>query len=927
MVATCRTPRLEPASARPFDWIAVHDLPAGFDPVAAEVTTAAGPDTLLAPVVVDGREDRAMLQVPIHPSFERTGGEVSVRIYVGPDSCDPVPLTIAELEAAPGAMAEAARELRSAMNAIVGRASADLTVDEVAAELAESPGKSTIFAVPALWALDAMAELERLVDGDSVASESPADAEMLDAVASRLALATRMQELHSLALVTRELAGDLTIEGGAGRREARVAPPSGDRRASAGFVRLALHAPMAPIASASPTAATDECPADQFNLFQITDPAELDNLMRAQHYAERFYAGAKDQDGGSASGTVFGDIGVLMGAIGMVGGRMAGKVWSGFSEIVLNTAEAYSGLLPGEMALALVAEPSSFEEDSEETGRWTAAAVATSEGMRLTKKILEKVMTTALKKGLGDVSVGKPLKEEFRGSMPDGEFYDEVADRTAKKIDKAAKKEASAAVKRLLDALGAEEGPDWFDIPGGCWELTDMAVGGGAGGAAAGDPDAPPLLTAHLSGPGVAWTDPDSELPREYAPAAADTSRLEVRTVEDYRKALDLGRSGLDMITGADGLQVATTYAFGGQQHVAVTRIEVRPIEIDLNPTIVRVEPGDNVPFEATVRNALDTRVRWTPSVGHFDEIVDFGEGTHEAHLPTPTNPEAFPIRVEVESVSQGGIRSDGEPERNAVAWIQTDDPVVAISPLRSCLAPGDTLRFAADLLGVGDVGDSESDDRIRWSASGGRVDGDGLFRAPSSEGTYEVTATYGDDSDGGATATVQVGADCCGFRATVSAGPEAGPHQGPAWLLGRRAMVLGDVSGKWETRVVLPDTEPGEYESEMEVITHVPHRNRPGETVGIPADAPDGRTTHPVTVVIERTEGNLGMARADGSVEGYLSGRAGWRKNEGDIYFDLQASFKAVPYSVSPRGRYQQCREGWGLESSGDMMRRLDEN
>lgn len=776
-VAPCASPRLAATSARPFDWIGVQDLPTGFDPVGAEITASGNPDTLLAPIVIEG--GGALLQVPIHPSFQRTGGEVSVRIYAGSNSCEPIPLTVTGLEAAPGAMAEATRELRAALDAFTGRASKDRAADALAAELADSPEGVSIFAVPALWALPALEELERLVEGDSVAAEAASDADMLDAVAGRLQLAARMQELHSVALVTRELAGDLTIGDVPARIQAAAESVSPGHTGTSGVVRFASYSPLDDTTAESRRNAADECPADQFNLFQITDPAELDNLMRAQDYAERFYAGAKDKDGGSASGTVFGDIGVLMGTIGMVGaqGKTAGKVWKAFSEIVLNTAEAYSGLLPGDMELTVVARPASFEEDSEETGRWTASAVATSEGMRLTKRVLEKVMTTALKKGLDDASVGTPLKEQFRGSMPDGEFYDEVADRAAKKIDKAAKKEASAAVKSLLNALGAEEGPDWFDIPGGCWELADMASGGGAGGAAAGNPAAPPLITAHLSGPGVKWTDPDAAIPREYEPAEADVSRLEVRTVADYRRAFDLGRSGLDMITGADGLQVATTYAFGGEQRIAVTHIEVREIEINLNPMIIRIEAGDPVPFVATVHNAIDTRVRWTPSVGQFDEIVDFGEGTHEAVLPTPTNPDLFPIRVEIKSVSRGGIRADGEPERKAVAWIQLEDPVLLVHPPTACLAGGDTLRYSAELLGVGDAGDPDPASQFRWSSSTGRIDRDGLFRAPRSDGTAEITAEWTENSDVEATATVRFGAQCnCYWNATLTGTIDGSP-------------------------------------------------------------------------------------------------------------------------------------------------------
>lgn len=746
----CGAPQLASSSAGPLDWVEVSGLPAGLGAAVAEIRStgpgAAGEGTVLS--TVRRRADgSAALRVSIHPSLPLEGGETTVRIYSDTASCDPVPLTITGLEPAPGAMEEAARELRT-------------TVDEIIAPTV-GDGELPVMAIPALWVLPELERLEGLLASDALAAGSSADAEVLDAIAGRLELAERMREFRELVLVTHELIGDLSV----------TVPPAPEARASRrpvganrGF-QFAAYRPTPHTARRQ----SGSCLEDRVNLFDIAEPAELDNLMRAQDYAERFLAGATDQEGGSASGTVFGDIGVVVGWIEFAGkaGEVAAEVWDAFSTVVLNTMEAYAKLLPDEMELTVTADPPEFEEDSEETGTWTASAVAASEGMKLTQKVIEKVMNVALEKALADASIGR----ELTGKAPDDSELSNQID------EQLLKNSTSAALDALLDAIGAKEVEGGFDIPGGCWTLGDMS------GSDEPDQDAtssaPPLVTPHLSGGAVEWTGNGSGVPREYEPVEAGTSRLEIRTAEGYRKAIEVP------LGAGFKTDIAATYAFGGDQYTAVTRITVNEIEVQISPSLIRVEPGERVPFVATVQNAVDTRVRWSRSAGSFVQKVDFGDGTHEAVLITPKSPKLFPITVEVESISRSGPRADGIPVRKATALIQLADPVIDIQPPGGCIRPGDERQFVAHVWGV-------KNQEVTWAArgpSGGTIHRqNGLFRAGSRNGTYTIRAAWAEDPEVASEVELTVKEDCVGWvtysgaiNASYPLSGDPPPHFDPA--------------------------------------------------------------------------------------------------------------------------------------------------
>jgi hypothetical protein len=58
----------------------------------------------------------------------------------------------------------------------------------------------------------------------------------------------------------------------------------------------------------------------------------------------------------------------------------------------------------------------------------------------------------------------------------------------------------------------------------------------------------------------------------------------------------------------------------------------------------------------------------------------------------------------------------------------------LVVSPVTVTLAPGGSQQFMAQLLGV--------DEEVTWSATGGTIDGNGLFTAGTTAGVFTVTAT-----------------------------------------------------------------------------------------------------------------------------------------------------------------------------------------
>ncbi|VVB62612.1 Uncharacterised protein [uncultured archaeon] len=73
---------------------------------------------------------------------------------------------------------------------------------------------------------------------------------------------------------------------------------------------------------------------------------------------------------------------------------------------------------------------------------------------------------------------------------------------------------------------------------------------------------------------------------------------------------------------------------------------------------------------------------------------------------------------------------------------ISQEPHVIELSPSQTSIKPGDEVQFAA--RGLSEQGQEVKIDALDWSATGGTIDGLGVFKAGINEGTFSVYATAG---------------------------------------------------------------------------------------------------------------------------------------------------------------------------------------
>ncbi len=172
----------------------------------------------------------------------------------------------------------------------------------------------------------------------------------------------------------------------------------------------------------------------------------------------------------------------------------------------------------------------------------------------------------------------------------------------------------------------------------------------------------------------------------------------------------------------------------GNQAQVTVTPSGV--ISVVISPTTTTLAPGATRQFTATVTGTSNTAVTWSASGGTVN-----ASGLYTAPAT------AGNYVVTATSVA------DSTQKANAAVTVQLPAGVtVSLSPSSVTLAPGATQPFTAAVSGT-------SNTAVTWSTSGGTVNASGLYTAPTTLGSYIVTATSVADTTKSATATVNVSA------------------------------------------------------------------------------------------------------------------------------------------------------------------------
>jgi len=246
--------------------------------------------------------------------------------------------------------------------------------------------------------------------------------------------------------------------------------------------------------------------------------------------------------------------------------------------------------------------------------------------------------------------------------------------------------------------------------------------------------------------------------------------------------------------------QVSVTPAADPSRAIFLT-IPVEALSLELRPSLVTLAPGQEQTFLATFRGPSGAVLSWSATGGtvtpggaytapaqpgtHLVSVRHFPSGQRASAQVTVTN--SFGIQPASPELAVGQIqRFQVAGASGAVAWsvlepeggtIQPDGTYTApkrpgIYHLEASLPPGRaqttvvvaplTLAIApeATTLGMGQhlqLTAILSHGACHWSASAGEITEDGLFRAPLSPGTCEVTAVSTLDASVRATATLTI--------------------------------------------------------------------------------------------------------------------------------------------------------------------------
>ena len=157
-------------------------------------------------------------------------------------------------------------------------------------------------------------------------------------------------------------------------------------------------------------------------------------------------------------------------------------------------------------------------------------------------------------------------------------------------------------------------------------------------------------------------------------------------------------------------------------------------VSITVTPSSVSLETGQQALFAATVGGTTNTAVTWTASGG---TVTSGGQYTAPSSAGT--------YRVTAASVA--------DPTQSSSAVVTVSQPsqiTISVSPITASLQSGGQQQFTAYLSNT-------SNTAVTWSTSGGTITTSGLFTAPTTAGTYTVTAVSVADATKTASATVSV--------------------------------------------------------------------------------------------------------------------------------------------------------------------------
>jgi IPT/TIG domain-containing protein len=301
------------------------------------------------------------------------------------------------------------------------------------------------------------------------------------------------------------------------------------------------------------------------------------------------------------------------------------------------------------------------------------------------------------------------------------------------------------------EANGERALPEGPDLPGACVDVRITAIEHAA--AFARNRDNRFAVRAEV----VFWSGgPSTTVPLRYRLAGIATE-----TTSNGRFSLTRRPSEL----GSDELQLTVDLDTNGTDTVLRTIFEQRQLSIPVRErlelharrttdaaftdTIGTVAPGGTVLLR--IRLAGDT-INGVPITLTHDAT-----GTLPATATTGTNGEATvtytapaTAPTEVIELVNATVTDNGLVTGDALVITTRQRPVVTVTPSFGFVSAGGTLQLSASVTGTGNHA-------VTWSATGGSVDGNGLYTGGNSAGVFTVTATSIADPTATGTAFVQI--------------------------------------------------------------------------------------------------------------------------------------------------------------------------
>ena len=213
--------------------------------------------------------------------------------------------------------------------------------------------------------------------------------------------------------------------------------------------------------------------------------------------------------------------------------------------------------------------------------------------------------------------------------------------------------------------------------------------------------------------------------------------------------------SGVYTAPTTPGSYVVTATSMADKAVSASAAVTVNAgISISISPASASILVKGTQQFTAAVSGVSNTAVTWSASGGSVSS-----SGLYTA----PSTPGTY--MVTVTSASDNTTSASATVTVNPV-------PVVAvtISPISAAILTSGKQQFTATVTG-------SSNTAVTWSATGGSVSLSDLYTAPTTAGTFSVTATSVGDNTKSASAMVTVSAPVVsitirGSRVTLTTGP-----------------------------------------------------------------------------------------------------------------------------------------------------------